>query len=442
MRTLIEPLAGSPRALVFGAVWSSTIGANPEKQARIRARKARAQFYTRARTRSTVVGLLILRHAREKPAKTLTLYSAAAAFAHAYDRGSVAVCLPLRDGGFWVSAAVDGMVQIGSDVIHDTPQAAQQQLEQLRQQHPALQVYGSDAGQTPLGEGVFLDHLTDATAMRRVTSSIFTLPLTAWLILGALAALLVWHVVSERRAAQQQALHEAERQTHAVDAVAAWRAALQTWAQAQAMHGMAAVTAMLESVARLPVAPGRWELDTVDCQPALCQALYRRTRLADTPSLQAALPPDWRIQWLDMDNARVTVPTHWVGTQRGDLAAMPGEQAYVQDVLTHWQRLKPAMEDIRIGAKTPVDVPAPLAPNADGSPAPLPFPVQSAAQSGLIRPFVREITLHAPLRTIAALALPDQTQILLLQVRRRHAEDADLNHSAFHAMLKGVMYVQ
>jgi len=466
VRYLIEPLAGSQQALVFGLTWASTIGANPQKQARQHARRAKAQFYTRGRTRSTVVGTLTLRHPkdtvgrplsentldatrqqslRRRPSwlvgrKTLDLYSAAAAFAHAYDRGAVAVHLPLRDGWIWVSAAVDGIVQIGSDVIHASAEAAQQHLQQLRALHPGLQVLESNAasGQTQLREGVFLDHLGEAVKLQRVAATLSDLPMRTWLTLGALAAILIWQGIAQYRGARQQALRDASVPITAIDPVSAWKDALHTWSQGQAMHGMSAIDAMMASIARFPVAPGRWELDTVDCQPAHCQALYRRTRLADNPSLQAALPPEWRIQWHDMDSASVSAPTHWQGSQRGDITAMPDERTYVQDLLTHWQRLRPAMEDIRIGAKTLVNIPAPVAPNADGNPAPLPFPVQS----GLIRPALREITVHAPLRTIATLAWPAQSQVLLLQVHRSRRADVHLTRSAFHATLKGVMYVQ
>jgi len=181
---------------------------------------------------------------------------------------------------------------------------------------------------------------------------------------------------------------------------------------------------LFESVCKAALAGGR--LRTAVAYP-----------LSET-SLQAALPPEWTIQWIDMDSARVSAPTHWQSHQRGNIAAMPDARAYVQDVLTHWQRLRPAMEDIRIGPKTAVDIAAPLAPNADGSPAPLPFP----AQSGLARPFSRDVTVHAPLRTMQTLAWPAQSQVLLLQVRRSRPADADLAHSVFHAMLKGVIYVQ
>jgi len=438
MRTLIEPIAGSARALVFGLVWASVIGAKPEKQARQHARKAKAQFYTRARTRSTVVGLLTLRKSDYRQTKKRDLYSAAAAFARAYDRGVVAVHLPLRDGGFWVSAAIDGMVQIGTDVIHDTAEAAAQHLAQLRQTHPTLQVLGNAAGEVKLQEGVFLDNLTETVKLQRIGVTVLDLPRALWLVLGALAALLAWQTFSQQHAARQQALLQASRQMAVVDPVAAWREALHAWAQGQTMHGMPAVTAMLASIGQLPVSPGRWELDVIDCEPALCQALYRRTRLADNPSLQMALPPEWAIEWIDLDHARVSVPTHWHSHQRGDIAAMPDAHAYVHNVLAHWQRLRPALEDIRIGPKTAVVVPAPLVPNVDGQPVPLPFP----EQSDLLRPFVREVTLHAPLRTLPTLAWPAQSQVLLLQVRRSHPSVVDLAHSAFHAMLKGVLYVQ
>jgi len=438
VRTLIEPIAGSSRALVFGLVWASVIGAKPQQQARRHARKAKAQFYTRARTRSTVVGLLTLRRGEHRQIKTLDLYSAAAAFARAYDRGAVAVHLPLRDGGFWVGAAVDGMVQVGTDVIHDTAEAAAQHLARLRQQHPTLQVLGNGASDGRLQEGVFLDNLTEAVKLQRTAVMASDLPLALWLTLGALAALLAWQTFSQRHAAQQHALLHASRQSVAVDPVAAWRDALHTWAQHQTMHGMPTLYAMLDSIARMPVSPGRWELDAIDCQPTLCQAWYRRTRLADNPGLQAALPPEWPIQWIDIDSARVSVPTHWQSKQRGDISAMLDEHTYVHDVLAHWQRLRPAMQDMRIGAKTAVEIPAPLAPDVDGNPAPLPFP----ARSGLTRPFLREVTIHAPLRTLQTLAWPAQSQVLLLQVRRHHPSDVDLVHSVFHAMLKGVIYVQ
>jgi len=445
MHHLIEPIAGSQRALVFGVVWASVIGANPEREARRHARKVKAHFYTRARARSTVVGTLTFPRGRrtekmqtQKQTHKLDLYSAAAAFARAYDRGAVAVHLPLRDGGVWVSAAVDGMVQIGTDVIHDSAAAAQQHLERLRQMHPALQVLGHEAGEGRLQEGVFLDNLTEAVRLQRVATTLPDLPPLFWLGISVLASLLIWQIVSHYRTVQQQTLLQAGRTAPTIDPVSAWQAALHTWSQGQTMHGMSAVNAMLASIARLPVSPGRWELDTIDCQPTRCQALYRRTRLADNPSLQAALPSAWPIQWIDMDNASVSVPTHWQGDQRGDVAAMPDEHTYVEEVLAHWQRLHAAMQDIRIGPKTAVALAAPLAADADGNLVPVPLPPQSDLQL----PMLREVTIHAPLRTIAVLAWPEQSQVSLLQVRRQPATDVDLTRSVFQAMLKGVIYVR
>jgi len=435
MTYLIEPIAGKHRALVFGMSWASVIGANPEKQVRQHARKKKAQFYTRGRARSTIVGLLRLHKNEEKPAKRLDLYSAAAAFARAYDRGAVAVCLPVRENCIWVSAAIDGMVQTGTDTIHTNSEAAAQHLEQLRQQHPTLQVLG-DTTEGKLQEGVFLDNLTESVKLHRTTIGWLDVPLAFWLVLLVGTAFVLWQYARAYYLAQQQALVTDTLAPPPVDARAAWESALQRWAHAQQMQATPTLHAMLTSLSNLPLSPGRWELTEADCQPTQCQVWYRRTRLADNPSLRAALPTHWSIQWIGMDSANVLVPTPAHAGVGGQIAAMPTEENWQLQVLAHWQRLRPAMQDIRIGVKTPVSIPAPQGQDAAGNPVPLPLP------AGLQHPTLREVTIQAPLRTLAALTWPEQSQVLQLHVRRDDAAGADLARSIFHATLKGVIYVQ
>lgn len=442
MTSLIQPLPGdNDRALVFGLRWASSISANPEQEARRIARQARAAYYTRARARSTVVGMLILEQRNARPGRKTTLYSAAAAFARAHERGTVALRLALSDAPdapIWVTAAKDGMVLVGTDNLYPSAADAQQYLDQLRNAHPDLQVFGDRDGDTPPAAGFLRDNLTVGTQLRRTTFTLPDISAGAWLLLATITLLAAWQFASQWHAQRQRDRDDAIRKAETVDPVAAWQATLAQWEQSQRMHGMPGLHAMFETAASVPFAPGRWQLTEIDCHPAQCTAAYRRTRLADNPSLRQALDKDIAIQFTGLDAATIRLPIRWQPDTTGNIARMPTPQALQQDLYVHWQGLRPALGDLRIDPRTPAVITAPLGPNSDGNPAPLAFP----AHAGLPYPHTQEFVINAPLRSIPYVALPAQSQILQLHIRPSDTQEPDLQRSALHATLKGILYVQ
>lgn len=442
MTSLIQPLPGDhDRALVFGLRWASSISANPEQEARRIARQARAAYYTRARARSTVVGMLILDRRDARPGRKTALYSAAAAFARAHERGTVALRLALSDAPdapIWVTAAKDGMVLVGADNLYTAAADAQRYLDQLRHAHPDLQMFGNRDGDTMPADGFLRDNLTDSTQLRPAAFTLPDISTGTWLLLGAIVLLAAWQFASQWHAQRQRDRDDASRKAEPVDPVAAWQHALAQWEQSQRMHGMPGLHAMFETAASIPIAPGRWELTEIDCHPAQCTAAYRRTRLADNPSLRQALDPDIAIQFTALDAATIRLPIRWQPDTTGVIAQMPTQQALQQDLYALWQRLRPALDDLRLGQRTPAVITAPLAPNSDGSPAPLAFP----AHAGLPYPHTQEFVINAPLRSMPYVALPAQSQILQLHIRPFDAREPDLQRSALHATLKGILYVQ
>src|SRR5690606_34821496 len=110
----------------------------------------------------------------------------------------------------------------------------------------------------------------------------------------------------------------------------AWRAAWHGHLAGLRLAGGPALQAVWDEMIDLPLLPAGWLLERVDCrwtgQAWRCSAGYRRLRPdALAESLQAGMPPSWRLAWPALDAAQASrdVPAaaavlapHALGRQR------------------------------------------------------------------------------------------------------------------------------
>lgn len=441
MRYLIEMQAGGTRALAFGLNWHSTLGNDPDAVAARIAIREKAAAYTRGGTRSTVVGLLHTARRSELPGRRTEVFSAAAVFARAFARGPVALTLQVP-GGIWLSAAFDGVVVVGSDVIYPNRQQAQAHLAQLRETYRGLQVYGDQDDERRLPPNVLLKQLDASTRLRRTPRSYTRAPILAG---GLVAALSVWaaaQYLHDRYMHAGRARQQAERAAaQTTDPIASWQAAIADWAARLPDHGGQTLQHMLQQIEQLPVSAGRWDLAEVDCQPGIwrCAARYRRARLGTNQELRQHLPESWALHWPNLDEAVAQwamTPPATVATLNPD--TLPSATALTLFWASSWQALSPALSDLALNETTQVALEAPLDTRPDGTQAPLALP-----QDPRVRlPIARSLIVNGPMRSLYLLDLPNGSVIERLQIRRTPGAAVALAASTLTATLTGTVHAR
>ncbi|OZI26056.1 hypothetical protein CAL26_01500 [Bordetella genomosp. 9] len=439
----IVPIPGTPNSLVLGMTWQTVLGQDLTVAAMRAARQATATHFTQSGPRSPAVGLLVA-SGRERRAKARSrLYSAAAAFAQLQRHGTQIAYSPLPSGEVWIAVVVDGVVQAGGDMVLADVPSAQEKLESLIQRYGEVVVHGAEAdGAQPFALNQLATQTNQQSSLRRAAFRLSMVPPVWWMALALLLAYLAWDAASswwQSRAAREQArLHAMQ---DAVDAKAVWQQALANWSRSVRVDGESGLAQVLDSIAMVPVDPGRWLLIEVDCRPdaGTCSAVYRRTRLADSHTLKAALPTGWKFALHDIDTAVVqwTLP---VGAAKRpatlDLNAIPSEQELEDSWVPSWQALRPALQDFSLSAPTAVGVRPPNIKLPNGLEQPIDRPASIAL------PAMRSLVINAPLRSLYALGLPPATALVQLQIRHQPDAQPRLTTSEFAVTLKGTLYVQ
>lgn len=438
---LIEMQPGGNRAMAFGLTWHTTLGNNPDAVAARLAAQEKAVAYTRGGARSTVVGLLRTKKRSELPAGRVELFSAAAVFARAFARGPVALRMAIP-GGIWLTAAFDGVVVLGTDVIYEDAGQAQAHLDKLRERYKGLTVYGDQDGDRRMPPNALANQLDASTKLKRVSRSIAQVPLVVW---AALGLLVVWVVADYGYGLYQdaqRAKREAERHVAvAVDPVASWRSAIHTWAQQVPNHGVNVLRTVLTDMEQVPLSAGRWELAEMDCNPHAwqCAARYKRGRLGTNEGLRQALPDEWMLHWPDLDNAvaqwRIAQPSPSQSLQIDSLMT-------AEDLTLSWasllQRLSPALSDVALGDIAPVAITPPTQTQFDGTVGNIPLPTTA----GVTLPAARDLIVNGPMRSLYLLDLPYGSTIEHIQIRRVPVGSAGLRASALTATLTGKIYAK
>jgi len=344
--------------------------------------------------------------------------------------------------GVWVAAAYDGVVMVGSDVIHDSDQQAQAYLAHLQEKHKGLIVYGDQDGDQQLPPTALAGQLDASTQLKRTTRTYAQIPLLIW---GILAALLAWAATDYSRSwyqSSQKLKKSALTQTTlSLDPSNSWQAAIHTWASQMPNHGGQVLQTLLYEVEKVPLTAGRWELVEVDCHPTQwrCSARYRRGHLGTNLELREALPEPWSLQWPDLQNAVAQLPL----SQPSPAAALNWEHLPANaDVALSWlsglQRLAPALTDLAVGHPQEVALTPPTQIRPDGTAAAIPFPVDSALRI----PTARTLVLNGPMRSLYLLSLPNGTLLDRLQIRRLPIAAVGLDNSALTVTLTGKIHAK
>lgn len=441
MKYLIEMQPGGTRALAFGLTWRTTLGNDPDAVAAKIAIREKAVAYTRGGARSTVVGLLRTKKRSELPGGRVEVYSAAAVFARAFARGPVALTMKIP-GGIWLAAAFDGVVVLGTDVIHPDPAQAQAHLDQLRETYRGLTVYGDQDGERRMPPNALAHQLDASTRLKRTVRRYAQVPILAW---AALASLVAWGAADygyDWYQDAQRAKREAERQAarHA-DPIASWQAAVQAWADRTPEHGGPVLQSMLQEVENVPVSAGRWELADIDCDPGAwrCSARYQRAHLGTNQELRDALPSDWALHWPNLQSAVAQWPmAQPAPVQSLRLDALSAGTDLVLSWASRLQRLSPALADLALGEPAAVTIEPPTETQPDGTPATMALP-----QDPQLRlPTARGLIVNGPMRSLYLLALPAGTTLERLQIRRTPLASAGIAASALTATLTGKIHAK
>ena len=441
MKYLIEMQPGATRAMAFGLTWRTTLGNDPDAVAAKIAAREKAVAYTRGGARSTVVGLLRTRKRAELPGGRIEVFSAAAVFARAFARGPVALTMKVP-GGIWLAAAFDGVVVLGTDVIHGTEAQARAHLEQLQATYRGLTVYGDHEGQRKLPPNALADQLDASTRLKRTALTYARIPVPVWMALGGLAAWLAADYGYALYRDAQYAKREAERlAAMATDPVASWQAAIAAWAAQIPEHGGGVLQTMLREIERVPLSADRWELAEIDCAPAAwrCSAHYRRGHLGTNQGLRDALPSGWTLHWPDLQ----TAVAQWPMTPPAPSATLQADALPdASEIALSWasmlQQLAPAFADLALGEPAAAAIAPPVETRPDGTQAAIAFPRHHPMRL----PTSRELIVNGPMRTLYLLTLPMGSTIARLQVRRTPLASADIAASALSATLTGRIHAQ
>ena len=436
------PISGTQNRLVLGLSWQTVLGEDLAKEALRAARRAGATHYTQSGARSPAVGLLMA-SGRESRAKARSrLFSAAAAFAQLHPHGTQIAACELSDSSAWLAVVVNGVVQAGGDVVFPSMTAARNALADATERYGDAQVHSNeipDARPFSITQLTSTSLTNQQSALRRASFRLSMVSPGWWALLSVLLAYLTWNA---GRAWWHEREAELER-THAlaevIDATALWEKTLDTWARSVRVDGELGLSQLLAVIEQVPANPGRWQLIEVDCRPdvRICTAQYLRTRLADSHTLEANLPAEWKVQHLDLDTARV----HWSLPPREaatvlTMAALPTAKELEITWAPSWQALRPALHDFTLSPVRRVSIMAPHIKLPNGLEQPVDLPVD------MTTPSARDLVTNTPLRSLYALALPPATALSQLQVRYAPDLLPGLATSRFSATLKGTIYVQ
>jgi len=434
----LHAMAGLPHQFVLGMSWQTVLGQNLETAAARAARQARATHYTQAGSRSPAVGMIHAVGRDNRSKAKARLYSAAAAFAQLYRHGTHIGCLDLAEGATWMVVCVDGVVQSGGDLVVTDVSQVQRKLDELQQRYGDGVIHAQNvAGAQPFTIQQLAGFANAQSLLKRaVFRASMLAPVWWWLLTLGLAVLVAQALWQWREARQHQEKERIRALQSVVDPEQVWRQAIASWAASVYTDGNAGLQGLLDAVSRAPTNPGRWQVQEIDCRPGGCSALYKRASLANNQTLQAALPADWAVQFIDLDTARVQWRTLARSIHPLALAELPDASLLEYGYATSWQALRPALQDISLSVAAPVTIVAPKVTLPNGLDHPVALPAT------LVLPAMRGLVINAPLRSLGALALPSTTVIEQLQVRHVSGATPAIANSRLVATLRGSIYVR
>lgn len=411
-------------SLVFGMEWFPLLGSRPESQARSLARRRRARQMVISSGGAASVGLL---RGRLRKARVQRYCSAAALFAHMHPQGAVAAVVPLPGGKQWLVAAHDGAVMTRGDHLYDASAPMHDTLALLKEAHPGLVLLEGPAANESLLDSLFKAAPENGRPLQKMGPMGLSTP--AFCVLFAAGAAVI-------TLAGRAVLFGADgpEPEPVVDPTAAWKSAIAESAQFHAVHGVAGLQSVLESLHDLPVATADWHLAETDCSPQgmswNCRARYRRGDNADNHGFILAARPDWTLSFNPMEGALAawSVPMQALPLNEVLLRQARQNEARLFSAL---QSMLPAFAELRLEAPQPLATRAP----------------RDAQQRLIARPpgvkayQRRSVRVQAPLRSLSLL-LPEAAHMswerIVLQVVP--VDQPSLRSSGLRVSLSGVLY--
>ncbi len=291
--------ASEQEHVLFGMEWVALVGGSPSQLANKHIRLYRANMYTLFNNQSTVLGM-----ATEAPpvSDDVIVYSAAALFAHAHAAQTSACLIVLAQGECWMVAAHQGRVLVQTDRWFEHLSAASKAVAAIEQRFPQLEIQTFHLGeQSLMPDWIRSPGIPSAKLIRNRRLSGHSKKVIC--ALSVILLLLTYFWIARDK-----------RDISVVDGEHLGHAQQQQWQDAIAsrpVHGGQDIVQLIASWNQVPVSPGGWRLERIDCHPDAshwrCMAVFHRASvLATAQTLVQSLPAGWRPEFIPLDQASVT----------------------------------------------------------------------------------------------------------------------------------------
>lgn len=259
--------------LVFGLEWFPLLGGPLRRLSRRLARKYGASHLVLSGEQAGSVGMVCLR--KQRPARQVTLHSAAQNLASLFPQGTVALILPLPEHGWWLVAVHEGAVVARTDRVYAAQSQAVAALADLRVAYPQLRDL-TDESAASLSLHDLQANSTAVGVLHKVNRwhSVVPMPVQLLALMLTLAAVVppVW---TWARPGKVKHVVQAQPDTHL-----AWQQALRQATQTRCLHGLQGTQPVLNALYELPVVIAGWQLTQVECSAGrsawMCQGDYQR----------------------------------------------------------------------------------------------------------------------------------------------------------------------
>jgi|GEM_PF-592036 len=412
--------ASEQEQVLFGMDWVALVGGAPTQLAKKHIRLYRANMHTPFHHQSTVLGM-----ATEAPpvSDNVSVYSAAALFAQAHEAQTSACLIVLAHGECWMVAAHQGRVLIQTDRWFEHLSEANKAVAAIEQRFPELQTQTLHLDeQSLMPEWIRSPGVASAKLIRTHRFSGHSKKVICGLSALLMLVAYFWVVRDKSEMPVANGDHLGHTQ-------------LQQWQDAIAsrpVHGGQDIVQLIAAWNQVPVFPGGWRLERIDCQPDAshwhCMVVFQRVfALATAQSLVQSLPTEWKPEFTPLDQASVTfrmVASH----QRLDASKKTSDISW----LSQLQRMRIAFDHIQVGSSASLFPQHPFTPSVHISQES--HPVASSWRK-------RALQIRGPLRSFLLLKdweMPGWWQQVTLEVR--DADQLGNSASRFVLTLNGEIY--
>ncbi len=329
--------------VLFGMDWIALVGGAPVHLARKHIRLYRASMHTSFNPQSAVVGLAT---EVDSIPTGVAAYSAAALFAAAYQQDTVACLVTLKQGQCWMVAVHQGKVLVQTDRWFEDLVQARQAVESIEQRFPLLRLYSHHLGERDVMPAWACPPYPQDARLTR-TQALLS-PARHMIVGAAILMTLATYIWINH---DQSVTVESEGESDArLKLMQHWQDVISS----QPVHGEEEVFKLVASWNQVPVFPGGWRLERIDCRPQSshwhCVSAFRRIHvLASAESLIESLPHGWRPEFIPLDQASVSFSLEAVSHR-----LEPSIPTHPIGWITRLQKIRTAFENIQVGARVPI----------------------------------------------------------------------------------------